>query len=157
MTSNREPERQLRLRRQMSALLHTCALAHWFDTLDEWLDAYEPLDHIVSDEREGPRASVVGLLRTMSSVSARPTDEEFAHLLAALDFFHYRLVRTPHGRRPSLTEAEPWDPTASDLKTFFSDDAYAPGGYPSAIPPLDPSQIARRLLLTLRQKQRQAT
>lgn len=134
--------------RRVAALLAQCALSHWLHVLDEWICEYEILDQLVDDERDGPRAAVIGLLRSMASVSARPTDREFAALLSELEFLRYRVLRTPNGERPSMAIAETWNPRHCTLKEFI-DAGHTVAGYRSAIPHFAPESTARGLLRAL--------
>ncbi|WP_068637805.1 hypothetical protein [Thauera butanivorans] len=144
--------RQQRQARRLHALLLTCALGHWRDTLEDWIREYEALDHVVDDERDGPRAAVIALLRSMASMAARPNDLEFATLLSGLDFLNYRILRTPAGHRPSIDEAEPWDPASSSLRAFCADRSYDPAGYRSASPQVSPEATVRHLLRALQKR-----
>ncbi|MDX9943322.1 MAG: hypothetical protein RBS35_00880 [Azonexus sp.] len=140
--------------RQLPALLHACGLQHWQDTLTEWLEDYEPLEHVVDNDEDQPRASVLGLLRLMAKMHSKPSDNEFAAMLSELEFLNYRILRTPAGERPSIANAEAWDPTSSNLRDFLHDSAYQPAGYPSPKVQLNRDEVYKRLLRLLHKHQR---
>lgn len=140
--------------RRLSALLASCALVHWRCTLEAWICEYALLDHVVDDERDGPRAAVTGLLRNMRAVAARPSDAEFAALLSDLTFLRYRISRSPAGCRPTPENAEDWNPRAIPLREFADAD-HSIAGYISALPSLAPGAIARDLLRALHRRQAQ--
>lgn len=51
--------------RQLTSRLHACGLEHWNTALAEWLQGYAPLEHIIDNDQDGPRAAVIGLLRLL--------------------------------------------------------------------------------------------
>ena len=139
--------------RQIRGMLKTCGLLHWHETLEAWLADYVDLSRIVDDDDEEPHAAVMSLLREACRLSSRPNDDEFAAMLADLDFFHYRILRTAPAPRPSFEGAEVWNPTVNSLKAFCAG-GYVIGGYRglTAYPP--PDVTIRHLLRALRQHRR---
>lgn len=133
--------------RKTRALLARCALLHWHATLEAWLAHYAGLEEVVDDERDGPVAAVTGLLRLLARVGGRPTDVEFAHTLAELEFLKYRIRRTPPGLHPSFESAETWCPATMSLSAFRV--GFVLGGYRADRPALAPERIVGQLLQSL--------
>lgn len=142
------PKRQ----RQIRGMLNACGLLHWHGTLEAWLADYTDLARVVDNDEEEPAAAVMKLLRKACSLSARPNDAEFAAMLAALDFFDYRILRAPPAPRPVFEGAELWNPTTSSLRAFC--EGYAIGGYRGLSPYPPPDVTILHLLRALRQRRR---
>lgn len=138
--------------RQVRGMLNTCGLLHWYDTLEAWLADYADLARVVDDDYEAPAAAVTALLREACDLAARPSDEEFAAMLAGMDFLHYRILRTAPAPRPSFENAEAWAPGAVSLREFCV--GHAIGGYRGMSPAPPPDVTRRRLLRALRQRRR---
>ncbi len=128
--------------RQFSALLALCGLNHWRNVLIQFMEHYAGLEMIVDDDREGPHAAVIHLLRDLTAHHLRPSDQEFARFLSELAFLHYRARRA----RPlmSFEMAELWQPLKQSLSTWRL--GYKIGAWRSMNPPVPLDVIAQILL-----------
>ena len=136
-------------RHLIKAFLAQCGLTHWYPVLSHLLEHYDGLERLVDDEQHAPLASLLHLLRGMARVSAKPTDEEFAGLIANLEFLEYRVRRTGDGRL-TFEDGETWDPSASDLQAFA--EGRPLGGWRQAQHSTEYRHTATELLKLLRRR-----
>lgn len=131
--------------RQLAAHLALCGLSHWHGVLLQFLDHYAGLELVVDDDREGPMAAVIRLLRDINANDLRPSNLEFSHYLSELAFLDYRVRRA----RPTLTfeSAELWQPLQQPLKTWKI--GHDIGAWRSPKPLVPHEVIAQELLCRL--------
>lgn len=131
--------------RQVSAHLALCGLRHWQSLLLQFVGHYAGLELVVDDDREGPRASVIRLLRDINANGLHPTNGEFSCYLSELPFLDYRVRRA----RPSLTfeHAEVWQPLEQPLSVWQA--GHDIGAWRSPKPIVPHEVIAQDLLRRL--------
>jgi hypothetical protein len=128
--------------RQLASHLALCGLSHWREVLIQFLERYAGLERVVDDDREGPQAAVIHLLRDLSANDLRPSDREFSSFIAELAFLSYRVRRA----RPTFTfeTADLWQPLQHPMSTWKL--GHDIGAWRSLKPPVPRLVIAQELL-----------
>lgn len=100
---------------------------------------------MVDDERDGPYAAVIRLLRDTSTEAQCPSNADFAHRLAILPFLEYRVRRTCPAASPAVAEWHPdVQPSLSQWRRGFD-----VGAWHALRPPIPTEVVAQNLLVRL--------